>query len=89
MTGNFEVLIRIFEKDPDRFFKEWLRSIKDGTIAEDDNQRLIEKMEKIQPVNYTVLCRILKLNPTSLEHKILCHHLAMLGGRGDLDDILK
>ena len=84
MESNFNTLLHFWEKNPERFFVEWRRSIADGTLSEQENSDLLRKVERAQPIDYARICKVFKLDPTILEHKILCHHI----GRGDYDEIM-
>jgi len=92
MSSNYEVLIYLFEKNPDSFFREFRNSIDDGTLADEDIRALTKKLDVIQPLtefDYKECCRLFKLDPDALKNKIGVHHLLFLSGRGDLDRYLK
>lgn len=92
MSSNYEVLIRLFEENPDRFFREFRNSVDDGTLSDDDIKMLVKKLDVIQPimeVDYIELCRLFKIDSSELRSKITVHQLLFLYGRGDLEKYLK
>lgn len=92
MSSNYEVLIRLFEENPDRFFREFRNSVDDGTLPEEDIKLLVKKLDVIQPItvfDYKEWCRLLKLNPEEIKSNITVHHIMFLYGRGDLARFLK
>jgi len=92
MSSNYEVLIRLFEENPDRFFREFRNSVDDGTLSDDDIKMLVTKLDAIQPImefDYKEWCRLFKIEPSEIHSKITVHQLLFLYGSGDLEKYLK
>ncbi len=80
MERYFKGILELWEsmespEEVDKFFNMCVFSVVDGTLSLDESNQLLEKFQKRQPnpINYENYCRLLDLDPSRPEHKIMCH----------------